>query len=159
MLFNCAVRENAWESLRLSSDMDSMEIKLVNQKGNQSWIFIGSSDAKGKAPILWPLDVKNWILRKDPHFGKDWRQEEKGTTEDEMVGWYHQFEQALGFGDGQRSPGSCSSPWGYKGLDMTERLTWSELKLAQFLCQLHLKLKKEKGGKISSRNTKHCLNS
>ena len=87
-----------------------------------------SLDAEAEAPILWPLDVKNWFTGKDPDAGKDWRQEEKGTTEDEMVGWHHQldeheFEQALGVGDGQGSL-VCCSPWGCKELGMTERLNW-----------------------------------
>ena len=73
----------------LESPLDCKEIKPVNPKGNQAWIFIGRTDAETEAPILWPPDVKNWLIRKDPETGKDWRQEEKGTTEDEMVGFYH----------------------------------------------------------------------
>ena len=97
----------------LESPLDCKKIKPVNPKGNQSWIFIGRTDAK--APILWSSDAKNWLIRKDPNAGKDWRQE-KGTTEEEMVGWHHQlngheFEQAPGVGDGQGSLVSCS-PWG-----------------------------------------------
>ena len=93
-------------------------------KGNQSWIFIGSTDVE--APILWPPNSKNWLIRKDPYAGKDWRQKEKGTTENEMVGWHHrlnghEFEQAPGVGDGQGSL-VCCSPWCHKELDMTERL-------------------------------------
>ena len=85
--------------------LDSKEIKPVNLKGNQSWILIGRTDAE--APILWPPEARNWLIGKDPDAGKDWRQEEKGTTENEMVGWHHQldgheFEQAPGVGDGQR---------------------------------------------------------
>ena len=75
------------------------EIKSVNPKGNQSWIFTGRTDAEAEASILWPPDVKNWLIGKDPDAGKDWRQEEKGMTDDEMVGWHHwldghEFEQA-----------------------------------------------------------------
>ena len=115
----------------LESSLDSKEIKPVNPKGNQSWIFIGRTDAGVEAPILWPLDEKKWLIWKDPDAGKDWRQEEKGTTEDEMVGWHHQrngheFEQALGVGDGQGSL-ACCSPWGCKESDTTERLNWTEL--------------------------------
>ena len=82
-------------------------------------------------PILWPPDAKNWLIWKDPDAGKDWRQEEKGTTEDEMVGWHHhldghEFEQAPGVGDGQGSL-AYYSPWGHKESDMTERLDWTEL--------------------------------
>ena len=110
----------------LESPLDSKEIKLVNPKGNQSWIFIGRTDAEAETPVLWPPDGKNWLIRKDPDAGKDWRQEEKGMTEDEMVGWHHQlngheFEQALGVGDGQGSL-ACCSPWRCKGSDRTEWL-------------------------------------
>ena len=89
------------------------------------------TDAEAEAPILRPPVVKNRLIRKDPDAGKDWRQEEKGTTEDEMVGWHHwlnghEFDQALGVGDGQGSL-ACCSPWGHKELDMTEWLNWTEL--------------------------------
>ena len=91
--------------------LDSKEIKPVNPRGNQPWIFIGRADAEAEALILWPPDGKNWLIWKDPDAGKDWRQEEKGTTEDEMVGWHHwlnglEFAQALGNGDG---PGSLAA--------------------------------------------------
>ena len=110
----------------LESPLDCKEIQPVNPKGNQSWIFIGRTDAEG--PIFWPLDVKSWLTGKDPDARKDWRWEEKGTTEDEMVGWHHrpdwhEFEQALGVGDRQGSL-VCCSPRGQKELDMTERLNW-----------------------------------
>ena len=112
----------------LESFLDSKEIQSVNPKGNQSWIFTGMTDAEAEAPVLWPPDVKNWLIRKDPDAGKDWRQEEKGTTEGEIVGWHHQlngheFEQGPGFGDGHGSL-VCCSPWGCKGLDTTEKLRW-----------------------------------
>ena len=99
----------------LESPLDCKEIKPVNPKGTQSWIFIRSTDAEAEAPILWPPDAKNWLIGKDPDAGQDWRQEEKEMTEDEMVGWYHQlngheFEQASGVGDGQGSL-ACCSPW------------------------------------------------
>jgi len=115
----------------LESPLDSREIKPVNPKGNQSWIFIGRNDAEAVTTILWPPDVKNWLTGKDSDAGKDWRQEEKGTTEDEMVGWHHQldgreFEQALGVGDGQGSL-VCCSPWGHKESYTTKRLNWTEL--------------------------------
>ena len=108
----------------LESPLDCKEIKLVNPKGNQSWIFIGRTDAEGEAPILWPPDMKIWLIGKDPGPGKDWRQEEKGMTEDAMVGWHHQldgheFEQAPGVGEGQRSL-ACCTLWGRKESDMTE---------------------------------------
>ena len=97
----------------LESPLNCKEIKLLNHKGNQSWIFTGRTDAE--APILLPPVAKNWVTGKDPDAGKDWRQEEKGMTEDEMVGWHHrlnghEFEQALGVGDGQGSL-ACHSPW------------------------------------------------
>ena len=100
----------------LESSLNCTEIKPVNPKRNQSWIFIGRTDAE--TAILWPPDAKNWLIGKDPDAGKDWRQEEKGTTEDEMVGWHHpldgyEFEQAPGVGDGQRS-WACCSPWGHR---------------------------------------------
>ena len=97
----------------LEISLDSKEIKPVNPKGNQSWVFIGRTDAEAKAPILWPPDAKSWFLRKDPDVGKDWRQEEKGTTEDEMVGLHHwlnvhEFEQALEDGEGREGLACCS---------------------------------------------------
>ena len=110
----------------LESHLHCKEIKPVNSKGNQSWIFIGKTDAKAEAPILWPPDAKSWLIRKDPDAGKDWRQEETGITEDEMVGWHHwlnehEFEQALGDGEEQGGLACCSS-WGRKELDTTEQL-------------------------------------
>ena len=78
-----------WCWRTLESPLDSKEIQPVHPKGNQSWIFIGGTDAEAETPILWSPDVKNWLIWKDPDAGKDWRQEEKGTTEDEMVGWHH----------------------------------------------------------------------
>ena len=82
-------RIEAFELLCLESPLDRKEIKPVNPKGNQARIFIGRNDAEVEAPILWPPDAKNWLTGKDPDGGKDWRQEEKGMTEDEMVGWHH----------------------------------------------------------------------
>ena len=100
----------------LESHLDCKEIKPVNPKGNQSWIFIGRTDVEAETPILWPRDAKNQLIGKDSYAGKDWRQEEKGMTEDEMVGWHHQinghnFEQTLGGSEGQGSL-VCCSPWG-----------------------------------------------
>ena len=104
--------------------LDSKEIKPVNAKEDQHWIFIGKTDAEAEAPILWPPDEKDWLIGKDPDAGKDWRQKEKGTTEDEMIGWHHQlngheFEQTPGDSEGQGSL-VCYSPWGHKESDMTE---------------------------------------
>ena len=121
MLLNCG----AWED---ESPLNNKEMKPVNPKGNQSWILTGRTDAEAEAPTLWPCDAKTWLTGKDPDAGKDWRQEEKGTTEDVMVGWHHringhEFEQAPGVGDG---PGSlaCCSPWDRKELETTEWLNW-----------------------------------
>ena len=102
---------------------DKKEIKLVSPKGNQSWIFIGRTDAKAEVPVLWLPDAKNRLIRKDPDAEKEWRQEEKGTTEDGMVGWHHwlnghEFEQTPGDREGQGSL-ACYSSWGLKELDMT----------------------------------------
>ena len=114
----------------LESSLDCKEIKLVNPKGNQSWIFTGRTDAEAETLTLWPPDGKNWLSGKDPDAGKDWRREEKGTTGDEMVGWHHwlnghEFEQAQGVGDGQGSL-ECWSSWGCKELDTTEWLNWTD---------------------------------
>ena len=124
MLLKC-VGEDSWESL--------------GWQGNQSWIFIGKTDAESEAPILWPPDAKNWLIGKDPDAGKDWRQEEKGVTEDEMAGWHHRLnghesEQAAGVGDVQGSL-VC------KKSDTTEWLNWTESNLviclrAVLACQI-----------------------
>ena len=103
----------------LERSLDSKKIKPVNPRGNQLWIFIGRTDAE--APILRPLDLKSWLIGKDPDSGKDWGQEERETTEDAMVGWYrrlnvHEFEQTLGDSEGQESL-ACWNPWGPKEPD------------------------------------------
>ena len=112
----------------LESPLDCKEIQPVNPKGNQSWIFIGRTDAEAETPILRPPDTKNWLTGKDLDTGKDWMQEEKGPTEDEMLGWHHRlnghkFEQAPGVDDGQGGL-VCCSPWGHKEYSITERLYW-----------------------------------
>ena len=116
----------------LESPLDCKEIKPVNPKGNQPWTFIGRTDAEAEALILWLPDAKSQLTGKDPDAGKDWRQEEKETTEDEMVGWHHwlnghEFEQVPGVGDGQGSLAYCS-PWGCKESDTTEQLNWMNFK-------------------------------
>ena len=123
-----------WCWIRLQSPMDCKEIKPVNSKGNQTWLFIGRTDTEAETPILRPPDAKNWLTGKDPDARKDWRQEEKVTTEDEMVGWHHwlnrhEFEQAPEVGDGQGSL-VCCSPCGCKEPDTTERVNWTELCLS-----------------------------
>ena len=115
----------------LEIPLDCREIKLVHAKRNQSLIFIGMTDAEAEALVLWPPDAKSWLIRKDPDAGKDRRQEEKGTTENEMVGWHHrlnghEFEHPPGVGDGERSL-ECCSPSGHQESDTTEWLNWTEL--------------------------------
>ena len=124
MLFNCGAGEDSWESLHFK------EIQPVHPK-DQSWVFFGRTDAEAETPILWPPHVKSWLIGKDPDAGRDWGQEEKGTTEDEMAGWHHrldgrEFEWTLGVGDGQGSLACCDS-WGHKESDTTEQLNWTEL--------------------------------
>ena len=124
-----------WCWRRLASPLNCQEIK------NQSWIFIGRTDTEAETPLFWPPDEKNWLIEKDPDAGTDWRQDEKGTTEDEMVGCYHQlngheFEQTLGFGDGQGGL-ACCSPWGPKELDVTEQLNNNKIcKMTPYVLQL-----------------------
>ena len=106
----------------LESSLDSKEIKPVNPKGNKPWIFTGRTDAEAEAPILWQPDVKNWLIWKYPDAGKDWRQGEKGMTEDETVGWHHRldghgFEQTPRDNEGQRNLACCIS-WGHIESDM-----------------------------------------
>ena len=113
----------------LESPLDCKEIQSVHPKGDQSCIFIGRTDVEAETPGFWPADVKSWLIWKDPDVGKDWRQEEKRTTEDEMVGCHHQlngheFEQAPGIGDGQGGL-ACCILWGRKSLT----LNWTELNL------------------------------
>ena len=112
------------------SPLDCKEIQPVHSKGDQSWVFFGRNDAKAEIPVLWPRDAKSWLIWKDPDAGKDWRQEEKGTTKDEMVRWHHrlngrEFGQTPGVGDGQGGLACCSS-WGCKESDTIEWLNWTE---------------------------------
>ena len=121
----------------LESPLDCKEIQPVHPKGNRSWIFIGRTDVEAEAPIFWPPDGKSWLIWKDPDAGKDWGQEEKGMTEDEMVGWYHRlnghgFGWTPGVGDGQGGLACCGS-WGRKESDMTEQLYWTEYMLVTML--------------------------
>ena len=120
-----------WCWRTLESPLDCKEIQSVHFKGDQSWVFIGRNDAEAKTPILWTSHGKNWLVGKDRDAGRDWGQEEKGTTEDEMAGWHHrldghEFEWTLGVGDGQGGLACCNS-WGCKESDKTERLNWTEL--------------------------------
>ena len=114
----------------LESPLDCREIQPVHPKEDQSWVFIGRSDVEAETPIPCPPDAKSWLIWKDLDAGKDWRQEEKGTTEDEMVGWHHLldghgFEWTLGVVDGQGGL-VCFSSWGRKASDMTEWLNWPD---------------------------------
>ena len=120
----------------LESPLDCKEMQPVHSKGDQSWVFIGRTDAEAETPILWPPHEKSWLTGKDSDAGRDWRQEEKGTTEDEMAGWHHwldgrESEWTPGVGDGQGGLACCDS-WGCKELDMTERLNWTELNVCSF---------------------------
>ena len=141
----------------LERPLGSKEIKPVHPKGSQSWIFIRRTDVEAEAPIFWPPDVKNRLIGKDPDAGKGWRQEEKGTTEDEMVGWHHQFngrefEQTLGDGEGQDSL-ACCGPWGQKESDTTEWLNKNNSNYCQgFLFFLKL----YKSFWITANFTWHC---
>ena len=112
----------------LESPLDCKEIQLVHSKGDQSWVFFGRNDAKAETPVLWPPHAKSRLIGKDFDAGRDWGQEEKGTTEVEMAGWHHrldehEFEWTLGVGDGQGGLACCNS-WGRKKLDTTEQLNW-----------------------------------
>ena len=115
----------------LESPLDCKEIQPVHSKGDQFWVFIGRTDAKAETPVLWPPHVKSWLIGKDYDPGRDWGQEEKGTTEDEMAGWHHrldgrEFEWTPGVGDGQGGL-ACWDSWGRKELDTTEWLNWTGL--------------------------------
>ena len=114
----------------LESPLPCKEILPAHPKGDQSWVFFGRTNVEAETPILWPPDAKGWLVGKDPDTGKDWRQEEKGMTEDKMVGWHHRlnvhgFGWTLGVGDGQGGLVCCSS-WSLKESDTTEQLTWTD---------------------------------
>ena len=132
----------------LESPLDCKKIKPVHPKGDQSWVFIGRTDVEAETLILWPPVAKSWLIWKDPDAGKDWGQEEKGTTEDEMAGWHHRFNGhgcgwTLGVGDGQGGL-ACYGSWGHKESDMTEWLNWTEMPLGPL-------------GPLSDRLNKHGL--
>ena len=135
MLLNCGVGEDS------ESPLDCKEIQPIHSEGDQPWDFFGRNDAEAETSVHWPPHAKSWLTWKDPDAGKDWGQEEKGTTEDEMAGWYHRLnahesEWTPGVGDGQGGLACCSS-WVCKESDMTERLIWSDLKrLSLWLCDL-----------------------
>ena len=125
MLLNCGVGEDSWESLGLQG------IQPVHSEADQPWDFFGRNDAKAETPVLWPAHAKNWLIGKDSDAGRDWGQEEKGTTEDEMAGWHHcldghESEWTPGVGDGLGGLVCCNS-WSCKESDTTEWLNWTEL--------------------------------
>ena len=128
-----------WCWRRLLRALDGKEIQPVHPKGDQSWVFIGRTDAEAETPILWPSHAKSWLIGKDPDSGRHWGQEEKGMTEDEMAGWHHrldahEFRWTPGVGDAQGGLACCNS-WSCKESDMTERLNWTELKSYwNFIC-------------------------
>ena len=133
MLWNC-VGEDSWESL------DCKEIQPVHFEGDQPWDFFGGNDAKAETPVIWPPQVKSWLIGKDPDAGRDGRQEEKGTTEDEMAGWHHwlggcESEWTPGVGDGQGGLACCDS-WGHKESDRTEWLNWLNWKLDKLFLKI-----------------------
>ena len=112
----------------LESPLDCKEIQPAHSKEDQSWVFIGRTNVEAETPIFWPPDAKSWLILKDPDAGKDWRQEEKGTTEGEMVGWHHwlnghEFEWTLGVVYGQGGL-VCCSPWDCKESGTSEQLNW-----------------------------------
>ena len=126
MLLNCGVEKN------LESPLDCKEIQPVHTKGNHSWVFFGKNDAKAETPVLWPPHAKSWLIGKDSDAVRDWGQEEKETTEDEMAGWHHrldgrEFEWTPGVGDGQGGLACCNS-WGRRvGHDWATELNWTDL--------------------------------
>ena len=122
----------------LESPLDCKEIQLVHSKGDQPWVFFGRNDAKAETPVLWSPHAKSWLTGKDSDAGRDWGQEEKGTTQDEMAGWHHRLdghesEWTPGDGYGQGDLACCNS-WGHKELDTTERLNWTELNWMKIKC-------------------------
>ena len=115
----------------LESPLDCKEIQPVHCRGDQSWVFFGRIDAKAETPVLWPPHAMSWLIEKDSDAGRDWGQEEKGTTEDEMAGWHHGLdgrESEWTPGDGDEHGGlACCDSWGRKESDTTEQLNWTEL--------------------------------
>jgi len=144
----------------LESLLDCKEIQPVHPKGDQSWVFIGRTDAETETPILWPPHAKSWLFGKDPDAGKDWGQEEKGRTENKMVGWHHQFNGHVfgwtpGVGDGQGGLMCCGS-WSRKESDRTEWLNWTELNWTEPDAKSWLMQKFSDSGKILNQEEKRA---
>ena len=136
MLLNCGVGEDSWEYL------DCKEIQPVHSEGDQPWDFFGRTDATAETPVLWPPHEKSWLIGKVSDAGRDWGQEEKGTTQDEMAKWHHGLngrdsEWTLGVGDGQGGLVCCDS-WGRKESDTTEWLNWTEPLKSLYHCIVYL---------------------
>ena len=128
----------------LGNPLHCKEIQPVHPKGDQSWVFSGRTDAEAETLILWPPHMKGWLIGKDPDAGRDWGQEEKGMTEDEMAGWHHrldghEFEYTPGVGDGQGGLACCNS-WGHKESDTTEQLNWTIVTIHKWRNQLQFLL-------------------
>ena len=126
----------------LESPLDCKEIQPFHPNGDQSWVFIGGTDVEAETPILWPPDAKSWLIGKVPDAGKDWGQEEKGMTEDEMVGWHHRLDGhrsgwSVGAGDGQGGLACCGS-WVRRESDTTEQLKWTELNWMHGKCAVNI---------------------
>ena len=124
----------------LESPLECKEIQPVHSEGDQSWVFFGKTDAKAETPVLWPPHVKCWLIGKDSDAGRDWGQEEKGMTEDELAGWHHRLdgcesEWTPGVGDGQGDL-ACYDSWGRKESDTTERLNWTEILIAIYFSRV-----------------------
>ena len=137
------------------SPLDCKEIQPVHPKGDQSWVFSGRTDAEAESPVLWPPHAKSWLIGKDSDAGRDWGQEEKRMTENEMAGWHHwldghEFEWTLGVGDGQGGLACCDS-WGHKELDTTERLNWTEQEKKKQILIVHTEVSQKWG----LRNSRH----
>ena len=150
MLLNCGVEEET-----LESPLDCKEIQPVHSEGDQPWDFFGRHDAKAETPVLWPPHVKRWLIGKDSDAGKDWGQEEKGTTENETAGWHHwldgcESEWTPGVGDGQGGLACCDS-WGHKESDTTEQLNWTEVLsiIIQYLSSCYIPCSEQWGNKIN----------
>ena len=116
----------------LDSPLDCKDIQPVHSEGDHPWVFFDRNDDKAETLVLWPPHAKSWLIEKDPDFGRDWEQEEKGTTEDEMSGWHHWLDWresgwTPGVGDGQGGLACCDS-WGHKESDTTEQLNWTEIR-------------------------------